>query len=153
MNFKIKEHAQPVPTGTGHAILLYGVVRDPLEPMHTKFGVPGLGGYPTIQHFIPVLIHASDWGVPHSNIQGFEPWRGCWGALGTSSSGFIGRMDTISSDRHCGSVATAYCRLDVSIRPALKKKSGRAGGAAYRSFRRFLALGGLTVSSPRPNND
>ena len=64
MNFektklKKKDQAWPAPTGAGCAIWGYGVVKDIQEPMHTKYGVPGLSGYTAIRYFALALISAS----------------------------------------------------------------------------------------------
>jgi len=57
--FKKKDQARPAPTGAGCAIWGYGVVEDIQEPMHTKYGVPGLSGYTAIRYFALALISAS----------------------------------------------------------------------------------------------
>ena len=47
-----------MPTGTGHTIWRHGEVEDTQEPMHTKFGVPGLTGCLAIHYFVLALLSA-----------------------------------------------------------------------------------------------
>ena len=139
-----------MPTGTSHAIWGVGWIEDPQEPMHTNFGVPGLCGYPTILYYVPVLISTGIWGAPHSHFCWFGPQRGWWGCLGTWSTDLPEQMDTISSGRHCGSVATACCCL-VACPFILdfKKKWGDVGGVIFHLFCHILALGGVDSIQPQ----
>ena len=55
-----------MPTGTGPTIWHLRRVEGAQEPMHTKFGVPGLSGSPTIPISVPALISTGVGGCSRS---------------------------------------------------------------------------------------
>ena len=65
----------PAPIGTGHTVSKNMGAEDTKEPMHTKYGVHRLPGYPAVHNFVPVLKSASLWAL----FLGFSGWLIGWG--------------------------------------------------------------------------